>query len=269
MSATVREQPDVYERFFGVVTRGQSYLNIVYLLLSFPAGLFYFIFLVTGLSLGLSLAIVWVGIPILLLVLAGWWGMLIFEREMALRLLNVEIAPMTRDPNPPQGLWARLKAILGNPVTWKGLAYLFARFPLGIVAFVIVVTWLSLTIGLISAPFVYSFASVNYGAGRIATLSDALLCAVIGFVIGIAGMHLMNLLAYISGQFARLMLGSSQASTSSGVVALSAPTERPPQPVVAPAKPIEVEAASETEPSSTTPAAPARRRRARADKTDM
>jgi hypothetical protein len=43
-------------------------------------------------------------------------------------------------------------------VTWKGLAYLFARFPLGILAFVIVVTWLSLTVGLIAAPFVYSLS---------------------------------------------------------------------------------------------------------------
>lgn len=245
MSATVRKQPDVYQRFFGVVSQSQSYLNIVYLLLSFPAGLFYFIFLVTGLSLGLGLAIIWIGIPILLMVLAGWWGMLIFEREMATRLLRVEIAPMTRDPNPPPGMWARLKSILTNPVTWKGLAYLFARFPLGILAFVIVVTWFSLAIGLLSAPFVYSFAPANFGVGRVATMSDALLCAVIGIVIGIAGMHLMNLMSYVYGQFAHLMLGASQTSTTAAGV----PDERPPQQVAAPARPVEAEAVSEKEPS--------------------
>lgn len=264
MSAMVREQPDVYQRFFGVVSNGQSYLNIIYLLLSFPAGLFYFIFLVTGLSLGVGLAIVWVGIPILLLVLAGWWAMLVFEREMAIRLLHVEIAPMTRDPNPPQGMWARLKSILVNPVTWKGLLFLLARFPLGILAFVIVVTWFSLSIGLMSAPFVYGFATVNIGAGRVATMSDALLLAVIGCVIAIVGMHLMNLMSYVYGQFARLMLGASQTP----VAAVSVPAERPPQPVVSPAQPIEVDAASETEPSTTPPAAPARRKRARSEKAE-
>lgn len=264
MSDTVHEQPDIYQRFFGVVAQDQSYLNIVYLLLSFPAGLFYFIFLLTGLSLGLGLAIVWVGIPILVLVLAGWWWMLVFEREMAIHLLRVEIAPMTRDPNPPPGMWARLKSILRNPVTWKGLVYLFARFPLGILAFVIVVTWFSLAIGLISAPFAYSFASVNFGAGRVATMSDALLCAVIGLVIGIAGMHLMNLMSYVYGQFARLMLGASQPSTTAAVV----PAERPPQQVAAPARPVEAEAASETEPSSPAPdEAPARSRRTKAERT--
>lgn len=263
MSTMVRQRPDIYERFFSVVSQGQSYLNIVYLSLSFPLGLIYFVFLIAGLSLGIGLAVIWVGIPILLLVLAGWWGMLIFEREMTVRLLHVDIAPLARDSNPPQGMWARIKATLSNPVTWKGLFYLIARFPLGILAFVVVVTWLSLTVGLISAPFVYSFASVNVGSGRVATMSDALLCAVVGFVIGFAGMHLMNLLAYVYGQFARLMLGASQSPAAAAGV----PAEHPPRQVAAPAKPIVVEAVSEREPSSdTATAAPARRRRARMDK---
>ena len=40
--------------FVGVIANPQSYLNIVYLLLAFPLGTFYFVFLVTGLSLGLG-----------------------------------------------------------------------------------------------------------------------------------------------------------------------------------------------------------------------
>lgn len=50
--------------FFGVVAEPRSYLNIVYLLLAFPLGTFYFVFLVTGLSLGFGLIITLVGIPI-------------------------------------------------------------------------------------------------------------------------------------------------------------------------------------------------------------
>ncbi len=38
--------------FFGVVTDPQSYLNIVYLLSGLLLGIAYFVFLVTGLSLG-------------------------------------------------------------------------------------------------------------------------------------------------------------------------------------------------------------------------
>ncbi len=46
------------KRFFGVVARGQSYLNMIYLLLAFPLGVCYFVFLVTGLSLGIGLLII-------------------------------------------------------------------------------------------------------------------------------------------------------------------------------------------------------------------
>ena len=36
--------------FFGVIAEPQSYINILYLLLAFPLGIAYFVFLVTGIS---------------------------------------------------------------------------------------------------------------------------------------------------------------------------------------------------------------------------
>ncbi|MEE8442664.1 MAG: sensor domain-containing protein, partial [Dehalococcoidia bacterium] len=59
--------------FFGVVADPQSYINIFYLFLAFPLGIGYFVFLVTGISVGFGLLIIWVGVPILVLVLAGSW----------------------------------------------------------------------------------------------------------------------------------------------------------------------------------------------------
>ena len=60
-------------RIFGAVIEPQSYVNILYLFLVFPLGIVYFMFLVTGLSLGFGLLIIWAGIPILMLVLMGTW----------------------------------------------------------------------------------------------------------------------------------------------------------------------------------------------------
>ena len=77
--------------FFGVVADPQSYLNIIYLLLVFPLGTFYFVFLVTGLSLGFGLLITLLGIPILLLVLGGSWVLCGFERAVAITVLKEEI----------------------------------------------------------------------------------------------------------------------------------------------------------------------------------
>src|SRR5512136_1654311 len=74
--------------FFSVVLKGQTYLNILYLLLAFPLGLGYFIVLVTGLSLGFSLAILWIGLLILALMVVVWWGMAAVERQLAIWLLR-------------------------------------------------------------------------------------------------------------------------------------------------------------------------------------
>src|SRR4051794_1798959 len=50
----------------GVLWRGQSYLNLLYLLAAFPLGLVYFILLITLLSAGFSTVLVLIGIPLLL-----------------------------------------------------------------------------------------------------------------------------------------------------------------------------------------------------------
>ena len=127
------------KQFFGVAATMQTYLNTIYLLLSFPLGTAYFVFLVTELLLGFSLSIVWVAIPILLLMLAAWWELVVFERQLAIWLLHVDIPPMSCETASGQSAWARLKSHLSNPLTWKGLAYLFARFPLGILSFVVAI----------------------------------------------------------------------------------------------------------------------------------
>jgi hypothetical protein len=78
---------DYQKKFFGVIVKLETYLGLIYLFLAFPLGLSYFIFLVTGLSLGISLLIIWVGLLILLLVFAAVWGLSAFERLMAIWFL--------------------------------------------------------------------------------------------------------------------------------------------------------------------------------------
>ena len=75
-------------RFIRVMVDLQAYLNVGYLVITFPLGVFYFVFLVSGLSLGLSTVIIWVGIPILLLTSIGWCSLASFERHMAIHWLK-------------------------------------------------------------------------------------------------------------------------------------------------------------------------------------
>lgn len=207
-SVAIERQPTT---FFSVVTDVQSYINILYHLLAFPLGIFYFVFLVTGIAVGVGLIVVWVGIPILLLVMAGWWAMAAFERVMTARLLNVSIAPMSREEPPEPGIWARVKSLVRNPVTWKGLAYLLVKFPYGILAFVLVTVALSLSVALLAAPIIYPYAQYTVGVWQIDTMGEALTLSAIGVGIALVSLHLMNGLAALWARFAQLMLGSGQA----------------------------------------------------------
>lgn len=197
------------ERFLQVAWQGQTYLNILYLLLAFPLGLAYFIILVTGLSLGLSLAIVWVGLLILAVMVLVWWIMAAVERQLAIWLLDEHIPPMAGPAPVSQTFGARIKSHLTNPVTWKSLVYLFVKFPLGILSFVVVVTCLSLSAGLIATPWLVPYGYIEFGVWTIDTPSEAWFVAAVGVVVGLLSMHLMNGLAFVSGRLARLMLGNT------------------------------------------------------------
>ena len=222
--------------FFGAPLRGQTYLNMLYLLLAFPLGLFYFIFLVTGLSLGVALTIVWVGLLILLAVFAVWYGLLAFERAMAIGLLREQIPSMSPRTAPGSGVWKQFTAALGNPVTWKGLFYLVAKFPLGIISFVVLVTFLSTGLALLFAPAYYGYLPLNWDLtinGVYAnpvwvmdTLPEAIIASVVGIFVLLVGMQAFNGLAWLSGKFAKVMLGNfSQPAAVPAPVAVPAPTE--------------------------------------------
>lgn len=202
--------------FFKSVIDPQSYLNILYLLLAFPLGTAYFVFLVTGLSLGFGLIITLLGIPILITVLAASWGLCSFERVITNAMLGEEI-PKPASPLLPEGWWPRFKAHMSNRLTWTGVIYLLIKFPLGVATFSIAVTLISTTLGLLCAPLYYSFVNLEierftvggttYGGWNIDTLPEALLMTLIGIPLIFISLLLMNLLARLSGGFARVMLG--------------------------------------------------------------
>ena len=192
---------------FGVVVRLQTYLNLLYLFIAFPLGLAYFIFLVTGLSVGISLVIIWVGLPILLFMLAAWSVLAIFERQLVMLLLRVTIPPMTRRTPKEPGLWSRTKAYLGSGLTWKSLAYLFVEFPFGTVGFCVVVSALSIPLWGVSFPIWYRWTDNNLGSWKIDSFPESIIWLVPSLVAGFILLHLANGMAYLWGRFARAMLG--------------------------------------------------------------
>jgi Putative sensor len=191
----------------------RSYGNLLFLALSFPLGLIYFIFLSTGLAVGFGLTLIWIGLPILAVVFAVSWGMMALERQLAIHLLGASVPPMAaREAAAPRGLWRTVSDFFGNPVTWKGLGYLLIKLPLGIVTFTVSVTLLSLSAAFLLLPF-----ASNWGWGNIEldgwvwtvdTPAEAVLCVLLGLLIAFLSLHALNGLAWVWRVLASSMLGS-------------------------------------------------------------
>jgi two-component system, OmpR family, phosphate regulon sensor histidine kinase PhoR len=205
---------------FRIVWDRQSYMNILYLLVSFPLGLAYFIFLVPGIAVGLG-ALFLIAVFMLPLIITILLHIAAFERHMAIQWLHIAIPPMSY-PSPKQmTYWQRFQAKLTNSMTWKTLAYLLLKFPLGLFAFVITIVLLvlciaitvfTLPIWLLTAPFVILFMMLKNLSHVKKWLQLYLWFALTGFGVFLITLHLLNGLTFVYGQFARVMLGMSDTA---------------------------------------------------------
>ncbi|MEE4274639.1 MAG: sensor domain-containing protein, partial [Thermoleophilia bacterium] len=225
--------------FFGVVARPQTWLDYVYLWLAFPLGLFYFIFLVVGLSVGLSLVIIWVGIPMLLLVAGAWYLFAAFERVLARELLRAPIAPAPRAWEAVDGVWNKLKAHFASGSTWKDLVFLLARLPIGIVSFTIVTTQAGLAVAFIGAPFFQRFDALWIGGQRIDSPGVAFALVPVGVLVVIALFHVIHGWAWLCGKLATALFGDGRVAPPSAQAAPPAWAQPPqsPQPPQGPQYP--------------------------------
>src|SRR5215218_2574516 len=123
----------------------------LHLLLGLPLGVAYFAFYVAGLATSAALSLLIVGLPLLLAMLATIRPLVLFEARMARALAGVDVA----EPAPAA---RRLGALLRDDATWRRLAYLLSRFPIGIVSFALAAVIIVLPLGLLASPILYSTA---------------------------------------------------------------------------------------------------------------
>ena len=210
-------------RFLSAPVQARSYANLLYLMISFPLGLAYFVFLTVGISLGIGLTIVWIGLPILALVIAGSWGMAALERQMAIHLLGVAVPPMMPAATEGRSAWQKIQDTLSNPVTWKGMGYLMVKFPLGLVSFVALVTLLTTSIALMASPLAYWFGEFYIDVPfywPFGDLASAFLLGAIGVLLLFVSLNLLNGLAQVWKWMARTLLGSESFEAAMPVPAV-------------------------------------------------
>src|ERR1700730_14852815 len=210
------------------MTDSRTYLRILYLFLAFPLGILYFTVIVTGLSVGLGLAIVIVGFLVLILTLLAWLLFARIERELAIHLLGAHIRPMFVPDPTPLSMWQRLLRTLGDPMTWKSLTYLLIELPFGIFSFTFVVLLVSISLSLVLYPVIYVVMTALYqqGLGSGGTMFPGvsidgtfhssvfvgfLLISAFGVGFAVVSVALMNGLGWLWARFAELMLGVDES----------------------------------------------------------
>jgi len=188
-----------------------TYLRGLYLLLALPLGTAYFVGLVTGVSVGIGLVVVWVGVLILLAMAVLWRGLARFERLLAVSLLGASIDPAPPAVPPAEGIWNRVKALISDPFTWRSLVWLMLRFPLGVAAFVVIVVFVSLAVAGLASPVVILFTEeIELWSGyTIDRPVETWPLVLIGFISLVLTPHVVNGLAWVHRRGAEALLSRS------------------------------------------------------------
>jgi len=182
------------DQIFGTVLEAQTWRNLLYLFLSFPLGLVYFVVTITLLSVGVGTIVIVVGIPILILTFALVHGFVSAERVLLWKLLGASVPSPAPRPR-PTGLIDRMISYVGDAQLWKGLVYVLLHFAFGVASFALVMGLIPASLGLLTAPLTYSLVPYTVGLERITTFDQAVLCCSAGAILGLLSLHLLNLWA--------------------------------------------------------------------------
>lgn len=200
--------------FFGVLVDPAAYGALIYMLLSLATGIFYFTWVVTGLSLSLGLAILIIGVPFFLLFVGSVRVISWVEGRIVETLLGVRMPRRMPLKDNEGTLGARIWAALKDGRTWGSMIYMLLQLPLGIIYFAISVA-LGVTSGALIAGGIHQLAT---GEDHIRVDArpdlDALLNTPVGLVlvviVGMIGilltLHVARALGILHGKIAESLL---------------------------------------------------------------
>ncbi len=154
-------EKSIWARFFGVAVDPRAYAALFYMLLSLATGIFYFTWVITGLSLSAGLAILIIGIPFIVLFFATVRALSFVEGKIIEGMLGVRMPRRPFFIDKASTVWQRIGAMFTDPRTWSTLLYMVLMLPIGVVYFTIATTGLALSVGFMVAPFLHVFGVDN------------------------------------------------------------------------------------------------------------
>lgn len=148
-------------RFFGVAAEPRTYAALFYMVLSLATGIFYFTWVVTGVSISAGMSVLIIGIPLIILYFGSVRVLSLVEGRLVEVMLGERMPrrPLYSERGKP--LLARIKDLFTDPRTWSTQLYFLLMLPLGIAYFVTAVTGLSVSLSLIAAPILLLFGAAG------------------------------------------------------------------------------------------------------------
>jgi uncharacterized membrane protein len=203
----------IISRFFSVISDPRAWGALLYMFFAVIAGLIYFTWAITGLSLSLSLMILVIGIPFLALFLLSVRTIALVEGRVIEALLGVRMPRRSVFTQPRMKWWEQLKSLFIEKRTWGGVAYMLIQLPLGILYFTIFAVLVSLSLGFILVPVTeLGFHSPLFVIDNTAYHTPIWLMPFVvlaGFILFLATMHMAKFIGRIHGAMAKsLLLGT-------------------------------------------------------------
>ncbi len=208
----VQSNKSVLSRFFGIFADTGAWGSLIYMIFAMVTGIIYFTWAVTGISIGMSMIILIIGIPIIILFLYSVRGLSFIEGRIVEALLGERMPRRARFTDKNVKFWDRIKNLFTDRSTWSGILYLILQLPIGIIYFTIMVVLLSVSIATMFSPIVHiiwDFPIIQTGNFEYYLPNWLLpLLTITGFLLLTISMHLAKFVGKIHGKYAKALLVS-------------------------------------------------------------
>ncbi|WP_369944001.1 sensor domain-containing protein [Xanthomonas medicagonis] len=200
-------------RFFGVAADPRAYGALFYMLLALVTGIFYFTWVLTGVSVSLGMLVLIIGVPLLVLFFGSVRLLSLVEGRVVEVLLGERMPRRPLYSERAQPWLRRIGQMFTDARTWTTMLYFVLMLPLGIFYFTVFVTLLSIALGLAAAPLGLLFPEHFYlglGFGDLVVAGTDLwllpLSTALGVVLLFVTLHLARGMGKLHGMLAKQLL---------------------------------------------------------------
>lgn len=203
-------------RFFGVAAEPRTYAALFYMVLSAATGIFYFTWVVAGVSISAGMSVLIIGIPLIILYFGSVRILSLVEGRIVEVMLGERMPrrPLYSGRGKP---WLeRIKDLFTDPRTWSTQLYFLLMLPLGIAYFTGVITLMSVALAFTFSPLlalsgldgIVRLDGILINGSAVEPWQIAVLC-VAGILLLFATLHFLRAVALLHGQLAKHLLVKS------------------------------------------------------------